>query len=685
MRVRDARFASGHETRAIFASVRFRLSARVFAAVSLGCGCFENDSRAASRDQFGRCQLPIRERLYPANARLGWSARDGDRRLPGEVTMSAKLILALFVAALLALAIAIAFVDHASPDQQEHIAFTTLLAEHRSLDQDVVRDALEARFAFASNYDQLAKEDFELRRLELESRHRIPEFLTRSERAGVEQALASYAGMSEEREKLLERFKSESALLSNAIDYFPSLVSTVLRKTHDTELVNELNELRSLTLSLALENDPVVAESQLKSAASVLAMSQGKLAGTDQLERERERELMVADARAVGVHKGQTDQLLSQILELPVGQAHQEVSLRYQRAYLRAEQQALVFGHFVSGLALILLTLVACAGVRLRAAALGLSRANERLEAAVLERTAELKAEMLQRSRVEIELRQAQKLESVGQLASGIAHEINTPIQYVGDSLYFLREAFGDVLRVVDAYDDLASRVAPDAPERPAFAAIQRLAEEIDMLGLRTEIPEAFERTSDGTRQVASIVSAMKTFAHASVEKAPIDLNAALKNTLIVARNEYKYVADVETELGEIPEVTCNAGGVRQVFLNLIVNAAHAIGDRDQDAGGRGVIRIRTELVGEHVLVSIADTGGGIPEAVRARIFDPFFTTKPPGKGSGQGLAISQSIVDQHGGRLWFETELEHGTTFFLQLPIQASDRRSMLAPERAA
>lgn len=195
--------------------------------------------------------------------------------------MSAKLILALFVAALLALAIAIAFVDHASPDQQEHSAFTALLAEHRGLDQDVVRDALEARFAFASNYDQLAREDFELRRLELESRHRIPEFLTPSERAGVEQALANYAGMSGEREKLLERFKSENALLSNAVDYFPSLVTTVLVKTHVPELTNEIHELRALTLSLALENDPVIAESQLKSAASVLAMSQGKLAETD--------------------------------------------------------------------------------------------------------------------------------------------------------------------------------------------------------------------------------------------------------------------------------------------------------------------------------------------------------------------------------------------------------------------
>jgi signal transduction histidine kinase len=681
MRVRDTLFASGYETRAIFASARFLLRARVFAVVSHGCGCFENDSRAASRDQLGRSQLPIRQRLYPASARLGWSARDGDRRLPGEVTMSAKLILALFVAALLALAIAIAFVDHASPDQQEHSAFTALLAEHRSLDQDVVRDALEARFAFASNYDQLAKEDFKLRRLELESQRRIPEFLTRSERAGVEQALASYARMSDEREKLLERFKSENALLSNAIDYFPSLVSMVLIKTNNTELSDEINELRGLTLSLALENDPVVAESQLKSAASVLAISRGKLAGTDQ----RKLELMLVDARAVGVHKNQTDQLLTQILELPVVQAHQEVSLRYQRAYLRAEQQAIVFGHFVSGLALILLALVACAGVRLRAATLGLSRANERLEAAVLERTAELKAEMLQRSRVEIELRQAQKLESVGQLASGIAHEINTPIQYVGDSLYFLREAFGDVLRVLDAYDDLASRVAPNAPERPALAAIQRLIEEIDMAGLRTEIPDAFDRTRDGTQQVASIVSAMKTFAHTSVEKAAIDLNGALKNTLIVARNEYKYVADVEIDLGEIPEVNCNAGGVRQVFLNLIVNAAHAIADSNQDSERRGVIRIRTELVGANVLVSIADTGSGIPEAVRARIFDPFFTTKPPGKGSGQGLAISQSIVDQHGGRLWFETELERGTTFFIELPIQASDRRSMLAPERAA
>jgi signal transduction histidine kinase len=338
-----------------------------------------------------------------------------------------------------------------------------------------------------------------------------------------------------------------------------------------------------------------------------------------------------------------------------------------------------VFGHFVSGLSLLLLGIVAYAGLRLQRAAAGLGRANERLEVAVAERTAELEAEMSRRAYMELELRQAQKLEAVGQLASGIAHEINTPIQYVGDSIYFLRHAFADVMRLVDAYRTALLGLGP----REHVAVETR--EDVDVELLRAEMPEAFERTADGIRQVASIVRAMKTFAHTSVEKLPVDLNAALENTLIVARNEYKYVADLETELGEIPDVTCNASGIRQVLLNLIVNAAHAIADKAAGSDARGAIRIKTELSGPAVRVSIADTGGGIPEAVRERIFEPFFTTKAQGRGTGQGLAISRSIITQHGGKLWFETELGKGTTFFVQLPVEANERRETVIPERAA
>jgi len=176
----------------------------------------------------------------------------------------------------------------------------------------------------------------------------------------------------------------------------------------------------------------------------------------------------------------------------------------------------------------------------------------------------------------------------------------------------------------------------------------------------------------DGVARVATLVRAMKEFAHPDrKERAAADINAALLSTLTVARNELKYVAEVETEFGDLPLAVCNIGELNQVFLNLLVNAAHAIGDAVNGTGQKGVIRVRTSLEEDAVLISIADTGGGIPEDIRNKIFDPFFTTKESGRGTGQGLAIAHSVVvDKHGGTLTFASEVGKGTTFFIRLPL---------------
>jgi two-component system, NtrC family, sensor kinase len=195
-------------------------------------------------------------------------------------------------------------------------------------------------------------------------------------------------------------------------------------------------------------------------------------------------------------------------------------------------------------------------------------------------------------------------------------------------------------------------------------------AERADVEYLQERVPVAFERARDGISRVATIVGAMREFAHPpTAERAAVDVNEALQNTLIVAANAYKYVADVDIELGELPEVMCNGGDINQVFLNLIVNAAHAIEDRGD--GARGTIRIRTRAEADHVVITIADTGCGIPADVAGRVFDPFFTTKEVGRGTGQGLAIARTlVVERHGGTLTFETDPGSGTTFDIRLPI---------------
>ena len=277
-----------------------------------------------------------------------------------------------------------------------------------------------------------------------------------------------------------------------------------------------------------------------------------------------------------------------------------------------------------------------------------------------------------EQKRLELELRHAQKLEAVGQLATGIAHEINTPIQYVGDNLRFLCDAFRERQAVFAGYERLLAAALTGSIPGELAAEVQAAREKADLDYLAAEIPRAMEQSLDGVERIATIVRAMKSFAHpGSNQKTPADLNQALSDALIVARNELKYVADVVTDLGELPPVWCNLGDLNQVFLNLLVNAAHAIGDVVKETGVRGEIHVRTHCENNRAIISISDTGCGIPAGIQSRVFDQFFTTKEVGKGTGQGLAIARNIiVDRHGGKITFEPNLPRGTTFLVSLPM---------------
>jgi PAS domain S-box-containing protein len=283
----------------------------------------------------------------------------------------------------------------------------------------------------------------------------------------------------------------------------------------------------------------------------------------------------------------------------------------------------------------------------------------------------QLVSEMRERERMAIELQLAQKLESVGRLAAGLAHEINTPIQYVGDNIHFLRTAFVDLSRFIDTCRQ--ELIAPAHAER-----LRELEVACDQEFLRQEIPNAFERTLEGAARVTGLVRAMKEFAYPdAVEHVPADLNHAIETTLSVSRNEYKYAATLTTKLGELPQVLCNVGELNQVFLNLIINAAHAVEDAGKDVTN-GHITIETHATQETAEISIADDGCGIPAANLAKIFDPFYTTKEVGRGTGQGLAIARSIVvDRHGGELDVQSTPGQGTTFIVRLPVRGKGVRS--------
>lgn len=283
--------------------------------------------------------------------------------------------------------------------------------------------------------------------------------------------------------------------------------------------------------------------------------------------------------------------------------------------------------------------------------------------------------DVTERIKLQAELHQAQKLESVGQLAAGIAHEINTPIQYVGDNLRFLSDAFEARQKVVRVFEELHLAAGEQRVTAELLARLQQAIDDADMNYLSEEIPRATTQSLEGVKRVATIVRAMKEFAHPGYkEKAAADLNRALANALIVARNEIKYVADVETDFGELPPVLCHIADLNQVFLNLLINAADAIREVVTPNNQKGVIRVATRQDGNQAIVSISDTGGGIPEEIQTRIFDPFFTTKDVGRGSGQGLAIARAtVVEKHGGLIWFEPNGNHGTTFLVALPIEST------------
>lgn len=269
-------------------------------------------------------------------------------------------------------------------------------------------------------------------------------------------------------------------------------------------------------------------------------------------------------------------------------------------------------------------------------------------------------------------LRQAQKLESIGQLSAGIAHEINTPTQYVGDNLVFLRDAFRDLARVLELLPPiLEDRSGTDCPRA---ANLHRAIEEADLPYLGQEIPRSIQQAMDGVGRVSTIVQAMKAFSHPGpAEPTPVDIRECIRNTVTVARNRWKYVATLELDLAaDLPLVSCVPGELNQVILNLVVNAADAIAEVHRGVeGGLGRIDIRARRVEGGVAIEVSDTGCGIPEDARSRIFEPFFTTKEVGRGSGQGLSLCHSIVvTKHRGRLSFETGSNRGTTFTVFLPV---------------
>lgn len=279
-----------------------------------------------------------------------------------------------------------------------------------------------------------------------------------------------------------------------------------------------------------------------------------------------------------------------------------------------------------------------------------------------------------EKEQMQTKMLHAQKLESVGELAAGIAHEINTPIQYIGSNLSFINESFLDFIMVLNKYRDLLNAVKKNEDTQRYVESIEACINEIDLPYLFTEIPQAIQQADDGVERVSKLVLAMKEFSHpGSKEKELTDINKIIRTTIQISQNEWKYCADVDLNLAEaLPLIPCHPSDIGQVLLNLLVNAAHAIKERLERSPNtpKGRIRISTICSEKKITMKIIDNGCGIPENIINKIFDPFFTTKEVGKGTGQGLTIARSIIlNKHGGDIEVTTEVGQGTTFTIHLP----------------
>ena len=286
-----------------------------------------------------------------------------------------------------------------------------------------------------------------------------------------------------------------------------------------------------------------------------------------------------------------------------------------------------------------------------------------------------LARDVTERKIMESQVLESQKLESIGQLAAGIAHEINTPMQYISDNIYFIENSFDDIDSLLERFEKLFKAVKMGKIKTGLLLDLESSIEKLEMTYLREEIPVAIKQTLEGVARVSKIVKAMKEFSHPGTEEMTlIDINRAIESTITVARNEWKYSCQMETDFDiSLPCVPCLAAEFNQAILNIIINAVHAIDDVvGRNSGVKGRIKVTTCNYEEWAEVRISDTGPGIPRDIQSKIFNPFFTTKEVGRGTGQGLHIAHSIIlNKHGGTIRFESKMGKGTTFIIRLPIK--------------
>ncbi len=573
----------------------------------------------------------------------------------------AVAILALLSGAVLAMVLLDRVVE---ARRQQHFDLAVALQDLTRSQNDLVEEVLRLQQDPILHYDDLV----EIQQRAKGTEARIEELLgTAVADSELRRAFRDYLAAAQAQRDSVEQFKSMQSLDRNSRRYLAVLASSIVsakddrgRWDADLEKIDQV-VVDSLAALLTSRPEPALRERIANLSASVEGSESDDFGGVH----------VFLDHAAFALQNCQRLERVAQtildhdarLLIDALRTTHEE---KLGAALKKADTQRVVLMAIAMGFGL----LVVSAHLRLRETNAALASHAEGLEEEIRHRSAQMA--------------QNQKLESIGQLAAGIAHEINTPAQYVGDNLEFLQQGFDDIQPLLERCAVLAK--SPAAPEvskegnADQLAELSRIGAALDLDFLSEELPRAVVQSREGIGRISEIVRAMKDFSHpGSDEKKPVDLNRAIESTVMVARNEWKYVAAVETKLDrELPWVPVLAGEFNQVILNIVVNAAQAIGEGGTATGeAMGRIRIQTSVDGVDAVIAISDDGPGIPAEIVDRVFDPFFTTKEVGKGTGQGLAIARStIVDKHGGSLRVDSEPGRGSTFEIRIP---------LAPDSAA
>jgi signal transduction histidine kinase len=566
-------------------------------------------------------------------------------------------------------------------DAAGYFESVALLRQLKQLDAHWELDAMKSRIGLNQNYDPLVDP--------LPDMGDLPQQLNAlaapqsGEQAGrLTAAVAAYQGALQDKAALVESFKSHNAVLRNSLSFLPTAADDIAAQALLTGGAARAGaraaaDAANRVLLATLIYSQLAGAVQAQQVGDELARMEAIAGPLDQAMRERLGRFD-AHVRTVLRERDQVADLLKAISAAPTAARIDDISALLGAGQQRAMQQLQSYRLSLTLLAASLAGLLLWLAVRLLRSHATINRvngelqhANDHLERRVQERTgelvqanAQLQTQIAERKQLESRLVQSEKLASIGQLAAGIAHEINNPMAFLSSNFGMLEGYMDNLFEMLGAYE----QAEPALP--PAQAVVlASLRQRIDLLFLKEDIPSLMHESRGGMDRVSKIIQDLKDFSHVESEQKweRADLRVGLKSTLNIVASQLRLVADVVTEYGDMPDVECLPSQLNQVFMNLMQNAAHAIGPQ------RGTITLRSGGDAAQAWVEVIDTGCGIPPHVLPRIFDPFYTTKPIGKGTGLGLSLSYGIVQKHGGRIDVETAPGAGTTFRVTLPVKQS------------